>query len=115
MSFRASFVSEYIYDDDDYEKLKNELSKDNGKFFCLFEPMICEGTEIPIIAGKVYDHMPYEHIELQDRLEEIELRDPVKFVVMRESSAPVLLEKIPGEEIKVSDLYANAHENTHGD
>lgn len=57
MSFRGSFVTEYIYCDECYDKAKEILTGDNSKYLCGFPigTWAKDDKPSPIIAGKIGD------------------------------------------------------------
>ena len=115
MSFRGSFVTEYIYNQEDYKILRAELSKNNGKYFCITDPIIQNGHEIPIISGKVYDLvLDNEWTEVENRLSNIELSNPIKIVVVNETDTIAIIKKEPGKRPETRFISISAHENSHG-
>ena len=113
MSYRGSFISEYIYDEDLYQKLKEKLSKtempDCSKFR-VNPPRIVRGSdggkfEIPVISGKLAECIPGgEYVQLAVRLQELKVADRVNFVVVSESGDVHLVSMMPDGEVKVNRL-----------
>lgn len=54
MSERGSFVTQYIYDNNDYLKIRKALDK-NSKYLCVSPPCYYgdKTNELPIVSGKV--------------------------------------------------------------
>lgn len=92
MSFRGSFTSEYIYDEDDYIKIRNILeSKGQNSALCVAPPPSYGTNVLRIISGKcascVVD-MEYEVLE--DLLQGIETNDPITFIVICDNGLPII-------------------------
>ena len=110
MSYRGSFTSEYIYDEDLYRKLKEELSKTDCIEFRVNPPRIIrchDGSdfELPIISGKIAEFIPGgEYIQLAARLQKLKITDRVSFTVMSEDGYVHIVSTIPDGEVKVNRL-----------
>lgn len=110
MSYRGSFTSEYIYDEDLYRKLKEELSKTDRIEFRVNPPRIIRGSdgsefEIPVISGKLVELIPGgEYVQLATRLQELKITDLVSFTVMSEDGDVHLVSTRPDGEVKVDRL-----------
>ena len=110
MSYRGSFTSEYIYDEDLYKKLRTELTKEDCIEFRVNPPRIIRGSdgsefEIPIISGKLAEFLPGgEYVQLAARLQELKITDRVSFTVMSEDGDVHLVSTRPDGEIKVNRL-----------
>lgn len=91
MSERSSFVSEYIYNNNDYNILIEHLKKqENYKHFAISESCIIEynGVKciIPLISGKIGGLTPnHEYMILEEELFGIITESDIKFIIICES------------------------------
>ena len=112
MSFRGSFTTEYIYNDGDYDIIRNALEKSRSKYLCC-SPRPFWGTEnerfdMPIVSGKVGGLSPDygEYEEIIDRIEGVKTNTDIKIVVICDGGEVVLITKHPNGDIAVSEMVA---------
>jgi hypothetical protein len=97
MSYRGSFVTEYINCNECYKKAKEILTGDNSKYLCGFTiGTWIEGHDpLPIIAGKIGDTAAGRELSTfeDDFLPKLEdaLCHPLKIVFIPESEDPILV------------------------
>lgn len=94
MSFRGSFVTEYIYDSDDYEITKRAFERDGY----LIAPPIKVGDEvIPIIAGYLRDtSINCEWLSVRDTLYGLKTKCSLRVVVIGECNIVGIVKKPNG-------------------
>ena len=112
MSERASFTSAYMYNLDDYKKLRSALNF-KSKYFCLAPPVDWGAGELPIIQGKLGSLcMGYEYLELVDALFGISVEDEAHFIVISDymnNAVRVVLR--PSGDVDVYDLVDELRAN----
>lgn len=114
MSERCSFTSEYIYNKEDYKKLKEVLSRHKDKYLCTAPPVEWhtekEDFEMPIIQGKVAGTcVGDEWMNLGDVLDGVTTEEKVRFVVLADSPEQdnvsiYVLDKYPDGSIERMDI-----------
>lgn len=100
MSERGSFVTEYIYDEEDYLKIRKALDKDN-KYLCVSPPCYWgdKKNELPIVSGKVGALSCDGEIDvLADALVGITTDSSVDILVYCDSGTIALIRKEPHAE-----------------
>ena len=112
MSERMSFTSEYIYNDDDFKKLRELFEEDgDSKYLCL-APVAKwsngkEVFEMPIIQGKIgeMNWIPFTWDIIKYKLDGFKTNFPVKFVVINDSFGGVtIIDKDPEGNVKVMSV-----------
>lgn len=107
MSFRGSFVSEYIYNKNTYEAVMNRLKEKEGHYLLLGQPVHTEmydGTLLPIIVGEVKSlALGMEYEDLEEALEGLETAEKVRFVVIPETdrNGVIYVEKNEKGEVNI--------------
>ena len=86
MSERASFTTQYIYDIEDYKKIREALDQDD-KYLCIGDPAEWsngkETFEMPIVSGKIGGlACNSEWMEIKDALDGVETNTKINIVVM---------------------------------
>lgn len=114
MSERCSFTSEYIYNEEDYKKLKEVLSRHKDKYLCTSPPAEWhtekEDFEMPIIQGKIAGTcVGDEWMNLEDVLDGVTTEEKVRFVVLTDSPklnnvSIYVLDKYPDGSIERMDI-----------
>lgn len=105
MSDRCSFTSEYIYNWNDYKRLKDVFSGHQTKYLCVAPPAEWsngeETFEMPIIQGKAYGSGAGDEWEILDNmLDGLVTEDRVRFVILTDTpkegrTAMYVLDKRP--------------------
>lgn len=114
MSERCSFTSEYIYNEEDYKKLKEVLSRHKDKYLCTSPPAEWrtekENFEMPIIQGKTAGTcVGDEWMSLEDVLDGVTTEGKVRFVALTDSPklnnvSIYVLDKYPDGSIERMDI-----------
>lgn len=114
MSERCSFTSEYIYNEEDYKKLKEVLSRHKDKYICTSPPAEWhtekEDFEMPIIQGKTAGTCAGdEWMNLEDVLDGVTTEEKVRFVVLADSPelnnvSIYVLDKYPDGSVERMDI-----------
>lgn len=82
MSERASFTSEYMYNTDDYNRIRNALNW-KSKYLCIAAPAKWGNNEMPIVQGKVGSlTLGLEWLTLVDALRNVFVEDEEHFIVI---------------------------------
>ena len=82
MSERASFTSEYMYNTDDYNRIRNALDC-KSKHLCIAAPAKWGNNEMPIVQGKVGSlSLGLEWLTLVDALRDVFVVDEEHFIVI---------------------------------
>ena len=105
MSERGSFTTNYIYNEHDYQSVKNALDI-NDKYLCVAPPATwsngCETFEMPIVQGKVGSSIPNgEYLTIIDNLQGIQTITTIIIIVVQESGNIIRLEKHPFGDIDI--------------
>lgn len=109
MSERGSFTTEYIYNDEDYEIIREALDQ-KRKYLCISPPATWtngEGTvlEMPIVSGKVGELTSgWEYKTLESALENVKTHNEVRIIVMCDSGDIYLMTKTPEGEVDYDEL-----------
>ena len=112
MSERGSFTTEYIYNDSDYEIVRQCLEKNRNKYLCCSPPAYWTRGDntflMPIVSGKVGGMSPsFDETEnVAQRLDGIKTEETIRVVVMCDSGDVFLLVKTPDGEVKKELLEA---------
>lgn len=110
MSERCSFTSEYIYNRNDYKKLRDKFDEYNYKYLRVSQPMklVYENIseDIPIIQGKTASMaVGCEYETLVSVLEDLVTEEPVRFVILTDSSkTDTMIIKDPEGNVLVYDI-----------
>lgn len=110
MSERCSFTSEYIYNRNDYKKLRYKFDEYNDKYLRVSQPMklVYENIseDIPIIQGKTASMtIGCEYETLVSVLEDLVTEEPVRFVILTDSSkTDTMIIKDPKGNVLVYDI-----------
>lgn len=99
MSERASFTTEYIYNDEDYKIIREALDK-KGKYLCISPPATWsnedETFEMPIVSGKVGELTEgWEYKTIIECLKYVKTKHMIRIVVMCDCGDIYLLCKEP--------------------
>lgn len=82
MSERASFTSEYMYNTDDYDRIRAALDC-NSKHLCIAPPTKWGNNEMPIVQGKVGSMtLGLEWLTLVGALRDVFVEDEAHFIVI---------------------------------
>ena len=93
MSERGSFTTEYIYDGEDYETIRNALDHKN-KYLCISPPANWGCGDEPIVSGKVGELTPnYEYMTICEALDGVKTNKDVKLIIMCEAGEIDLIVK----------------------
>lgn len=110
MSERCSFTSEYIHNRNDYKKLRDRFDEYNDKYLRVSQPMkfVYENIseDIPIIQGKTASMaVGCEYETLVSVLEDLVTEEPVRFVILTDSSkTDTMIIKEPEGNVLVYDI-----------
>lgn len=110
MSERCSFTSEYIHNRNDYKKLRDKFNEYNDKYLRVSQPMklVYESIseDIPIIQGKTASMaVGCEYETLVSVLEDLVTEEPVRFVILTDSSKKdTMIIKDPEGNVLVYDI-----------
>lgn len=110
MSERCSFTSEYINNRNDYKKLRDKFDEHNDKYLRVSQPMklVYENIseDIPIIQGKTASMtVGCEYETLASVLEDLVTEEPVRFVILTDSSkTDIMIIKDPEGNVLVYDI-----------
>lgn len=110
MSERCSFTSEYIHNRNDYKKLRYKFDEYNDKYLRVPQPMklVYENIseDIPIIQGKTASMaVGCEYETLVSVLEDLVTEEPVRFVILTDSSkTDTMIIKEPEGNVLVYDI-----------
>lgn len=107
---RCSFTSEYIHNRNDYKKLRDKFDEYNNKYLRVSQPMklVYENIseDIPIIQGKTASMtVGCEYETLSSVLEDLVTEEPVRFVILTDSSkTDIMIIKDPEGNVLVYDI-----------
>lgn len=114
MSERGSFTTEYIYNTDDYQTIREALDW-KSKYLCISPPATWshdDMTEImPIVSGKVGELDPgLEWVTIANALEGVKTKATIRVVVMTDAGAIQLVTKYYDGHVDVEEIYDNYKE-----
>lgn len=103
MSERGSFTTQYIYNDTDYERVRNALNQQN-KHLCISPPATWSNSEqifeMPIVSGKVGAlSSGTEWFSIEEAIRGVKTYAKVDVVVMCDNGNIILVTKEPNGEV----------------
>ena len=108
MSERGSFTTQYIYNWDDYQTIRNVLDQ-RDKYLCVSPPAYWSNGsqyfEMPIVSGKVGETgSNMEWMTIEHELEGVKTNKEVKVVVMCDAGSIILVTKKPNGDVDLGVL-----------
>ena len=114
MSERGSFTTEYMYNDRDYETIRNALDK-KDKYLCVAPPATWSNGRdtytMPIVSGKVGEMSPNrEWLTIAEAVHGIVTESSIRIVVMCDAGSIILVTKEPNGDVCSEALMVDEEE-----